>query len=88
MTVASKVSSAGRFGPRYGRRIRVKVSNIESMMRQKHKCPQCGRKSVKRISTGIWKCSKCETTFAGGTYLPDTPVGRASQKSFSKVGSE
>lgn len=84
MAVPSKSNSAGRFGARYGRKIRNKVSNIEAQMRQKHKCPQCGRKSVKRINTAIWKCSKCETTFAGGTYLPDTPVGRASQKASLK----
>jgi large subunit ribosomal protein L37Ae len=84
MAVSNKSSSAGRFGPRYGRKIRVKISNIEAQMRQKHKCPQCGRKSVKRINTAIWQCSKCDTTFAGGTYLPDTPVGRVSQKASLK----
>ena len=84
MAVSNKSSSAGRFGPRYGRKIRVKISNIEAQMKQKHKCPQGGRKSVKRINTAIWQCSKCETTFAGGTYLPDTPVGSASQKASLK----
>ena len=88
MAVSNTSTSAGRFGPRYGRRIRVKISNIEAQMRQKHKCPQCGRKSVKRINTAIWQCTKCETTFAGGTYLPDTPMGRVSQKVSGKVGSE
>ncbi len=84
MAVSKKSSSAGRFGPRYGRRIRVKISNIESQMKQKHKCPQCGRKSVKRVSTAIWECSKCDTKFAGGTYIPDTPVGRLSRKASLK----
>ena len=84
MAVSNKSSMAGRFGPRYGRKIRVKISNIEAQMKHKHKCPQCGRKSVKRINTAIWQCSKCETTFAGGTYLPDTPVGRVSQKASIK----
>ena len=88
MAVSKKSSSAGRFGARYGRKIRVKVSNIEAQMKQKHKCPQCGRKSVKRISTAIWQCKKCETTFAGGTYLPDTPVGKVKKKASGKVGSE
>ena len=37
MAVSNKSTSAGRFGPRYGRRIRVKISNIESQMKQKHK---------------------------------------------------
>ncbi len=44
-------------------------------MKQKHVCPVCGRKAVRRISTGIWQCQKCGATFAGGAYLPTTPAG-------------
>ncbi len=65
-----------RFGARYGRKLRRKVEEIEKKMKKKHRCPQCGRESVKRISTSIWRCSKCGTTFAGGAYLPETPAGR------------
>ena len=76
-----KVKSAGRFGPRYGRRIRKDVVAIEEKMRRKHKCPRCECRSVKRIGTGIWRCSKCGLTFAGGAYLPQTPAGIVAARS-------
>ncbi len=72
----NKVGSAGRFGPRYGLKIRRRVAAVEARMKQKHVCPVCGRKSVRRISTGIWQCQKCGATFAGGAFLPSTPVGK------------
>ena len=70
-----KVKSAGRFGPRYGRKIRKEVVMIESQMRRKHKCPRCARFSVKRAGTGIWRCSKCGLVFSGGAYRPVTAAG-------------
>jgi len=80
MPRTKKVGSAGRFGPRYGLKIRRRVAVVEEKMRQKHTCPVCGRKAVKRISTGIWQCQKCGATFAGGAYLPATPAGRIAKR--------
>ncbi|MBU7016085.1 MAG: 50S ribosomal protein L37ae [Theionarchaea archaeon] len=74
-----------RFGARYGRKLRKKVTEIEKKMKRKHKCPQCGRNAVKRISTGIWKCSKCGTTFAGGAYLPETPSGKIMKRTVKRL---
>lgn len=73
-----------RFGARYGRKIRKRVEAVETRMRKKHKCPQCGRISVKRISTGIWRCSKCGTKFSGGSYLPETSSGRIALRGIKK----
>lgn len=63
-----KTKSAGRFGPRYGKRVRAKLIKVEEKQRVKQKCPMCGRKPVKRLSKGIWKCSKCDKKFASDTY--------------------
>ncbi len=30
---------------------------------------------VHRESVGVWKCSKCDFTFAGGAYTPSTKLG-------------
>jgi large subunit ribosomal protein L37Ae len=76
----TKVGSAGRFGPRYGLKIRRRVAAVEARMKQKHVCPVCGRRAVRRISTGIWQCQKCGATFAGGAYLPTTPAGKVAKR--------
>ncbi|MBP2029414.1 large subunit ribosomal protein L37Ae [Methanohalophilus levihalophilus] len=77
--------SAGRFGTRYGRKDRKIVANIEERMHAPHKCNNCARPSVRRIGTGIWKCKKCGYTFAGGTYLPSTTMGRSVARYVSKA---
>ncbi len=66
-----KVKSAGRFGPRYGKRVRDRLVKVESKQRKKQKCPFCGKLGVKRLSKGIWKCPKCEKKFASNTYYLD-----------------
>jgi ribosomal protein L37AE/L43A len=30
---------------------------------------------VRRESVGVWKCNKCNFTFAGGAYSPTTKLG-------------
>ena len=62
-----KTGAAGRFGARYGTRVRKSLVKIEKKQRVKQKCPFCG-KTVKRISKGIWKCSYCGKTFASNAY--------------------
>jgi len=64
-----KVGSTGRFGPRYGKRIRTKIINVEKQQKQKQKCPYCNRPTAKRLSTGIYKCTKCSSKFTGKAYI-------------------
>jgi large subunit ribosomal protein L37Ae len=80
-----KTKSAGRFGVRYGRKIRKAIAEIEGKTKAIHKCPKCERKSVRRIGTGIWKCSKCGFTFGGGTYIPQTPMGITAQRAIKRL---
>ncbi|GAI08516.1 unnamed protein product, partial [marine sediment metagenome] len=54
------------FGSRYGKRVRAKLVKVESKQRIKQKCPFCGKLGAKRLSKGIWKCSKCDKKFAAG----------------------
>ncbi|HTZ42060.1 MAG TPA: 50S ribosomal protein L37ae [Candidatus Omnitrophota bacterium] len=63
-----KVRAAGRFGARYGKKVRNKLADVESKQRLKQKCPYCGKSGVKRTSKGIWECGKCGKRFASDVY--------------------
>jgi large subunit ribosomal protein L37Ae len=65
---SKKTRAAGRFGARYGRSVRTKLASVEDKQRKKQKCPYCGKMGVKRLSKGIWKCSKCDKKFASDIY--------------------
>ncbi len=71
MTKKRKVGSSGRYGPRYGKRIKKLVSDIEKTQKKRHICPKCKMKYVVREASGIWKCKKCGTKFAGMAYKPE-----------------
>lgn len=77
----SRTGSAGRFGARYGRVARKRISEIEADMNENHTCPDCGNDTVDRQGTGIWECGRCGYTFAGGTYRPQTPAGQTVKRS-------
>ena len=65
-----QVGVVGRFGPRYGVRIRRRVQEIEETRRGKHVCPKCQAQAVHRRSSGVWQCRHCGHVFAGGAYRP------------------
>lgn len=67
-----KVGTTGRFGNKYGSKVRHMVAKIEATSRAQHTCPQCLRLTLDRHSAGIWKCKKCKITLAGGAYQPTT----------------
>ena len=67
-TKLKKTKSAGRFGARYGKRVRVKLVKVETKQRVKQKCPFCEKLGVKRLSKGIWQCSRCNKKFASDVY--------------------
>ncbi len=82
-----KVGTTGRYGSRYGVGIRKRLLKIEPTQVQRHLCPNCGSRKVRRQSKGIFLCSKCRHEFIGGAYLPQTLTGgiigkMVSQKNF------
>jgi large subunit ribosomal protein L37Ae len=62
------LGSVKRFGSRYGRKPKIKFSQIETEQRKHHKCPYCSKMAVKRLALGIWQCKKCNSKFAGKAY--------------------
>ncbi len=68
MALPKELSTIKRFGTRYGRTTRHKIGLIESVQKQKHKCPYCAQQRVKRVAMGIWQCRKCNAQFTGKAY--------------------
>jgi large subunit ribosomal protein L37Ae len=67
-TKTRKVKSAGRFGARYGKKVRERVTKVELKQRKKQQSPFHPQGVAKRIAAGIWKCSKTGKTFADNAY--------------------
>ena len=97
-----QVGVVGRYGPRYGVRIRRRVQEIDETRRGTHVCPKCQAAAVHRRSSGVWQCHHCGHVFAGGAYRPvvttsfkrevaetaggEEPEGPASKESPAKPG--
>lgn len=65
-----KVGSSGRFGARYGKGVKKRLTKIEDAQKRKHQCPRCMRPGLKRVASGIWECRKCGLKMAGKAYEP------------------
>jgi len=65
-----KSKSAGRFGARYGKRTRARLVTVEEKQRVKQSCPFCEKEGIKRVSSGIWQCTRktCNKKFASDAY--------------------
>jgi len=72
MPRTKKVGPSGRFGARYGKGVKKRVTEIEKIQRKKHACPHCLRPGMKRLASGIWTCRKCGLKIAGKAYEPGT----------------
>ena len=68
MATLTKYGSTKRFGTRYGRRVKEKAGKIEQIMRETSLCPHCRLTKMKRLSAGIWQCSKCNIKYAGAAF--------------------
>jgi len=85
MTKTKKVGSSGRLGVRYGVSVRRRLAKVESQSKALYECTSCGRRRVKRKSVGLWSCSKCGYTFAGGAYLPLTKLGEMAERAARSI---
>jgi len=70
MGKTKKVGAAGKYGVRYGRRIRKRLLDVEKSKRERKPCPNCTKPALKRIAAGVWQCKKCGAKFAGKAYKP------------------
>ena len=63
-----KAKAAGRFGARYGKKVRANLNSIENKQRIKQTCPYCEKSGVKSLSKGVWFCKKCGKKFASRVF--------------------
>jgi len=68
MAKVKKHGSVKRFGARYGKTPKEKLGQIEKEQNKKHKCPYCHFNKVKKVSLGIWQCTKCGAKFTSKAY--------------------
>ncbi|KAK6728764.1 hypothetical protein RB195_006051 [Necator americanus] len=67
-----KVGIVGKYGTRYGASLRKMVKKMEVTQHSRYTCVFCGKEAMKRKAVGIWSCSKCNKTVAGGAYVYGT----------------
>lgn len=84
MARTKKVGSTGRFGARYGAKLRRRVLDIEKKRNEPTRCPACATRALKREAVGLWKCNKCGLLFAGGAYVPFTDAGKAAKRAIAQ----
>ncbi len=68
MMAKRKIEGHGKFGSRYGKKIRERALKVEKKAKKLYKCPNCSRVAVKRLSNGVWQCQKCGKKFASGAF--------------------
>ncbi len=81
-----KLKSVARYGARYGKKIRVRMLKVERDQHKKQPCPRCGLGTLKRKAAGLYACTKCQTEFAGGAYVPRTLAGTLVQRMIAQKG--
>ncbi len=65
-----KVDAAGKFGARYGKKLRKNYLIVHKNKKIDWECPKCLKTTVKRESAGVWVCTSCGNKFAGKAYKP------------------
>jgi len=72
-------------GIRYGASLRKRYRVVKQQKIALYRCGSCGRITVERVASGIWKCRHCKTTFAGGAYVLSTAAGEIAKRQISNL---
>ena len=52
----------------YGKKVREEVRQAQRTKTASYLCPACSRTAVRRLSVGLWQCTKCQKKFASKAY--------------------
>lgn len=80
-----KVGITGKYGTRYGAKLRKQVKAIEILQRSKYTCPFCGKNQMRRSAVGIWKCKACRRTVAGGAWEFNTTAAVTAKTTIQRL---
>jgi large subunit ribosomal protein L37Ae len=80
-----KAGIVGKYGTRYGGTLRKVIKKMEVTQHATYNCSFCGKNSVKRQATGVWKCSRCKKTMAGGSYVLSTAAAVTVRTAVSRI---
>ena len=90
-----KVGITGKYGTRYGAKLRKQVKQIEIIQRTKYQCPFCGKvikylkqSLVRRTATGIWRCRACRRQIAGGAWELATSTATTAKTTINRLKKE
>ena len=81
----AKVGITGKYGTRYGAKLRKQVKAFEILQRTKYVCPFCGKTSVRRHSVGIWTCTACRRSVAGGAWEFSTSAAQTAKSTINRL---
>jgi large subunit ribosomal protein L37Ae len=81
----AKVGITGKYGTRYGAKLRKQVKAFEILQRTKYVCPFCGKNSVRRHSVGIWTCTACRRSVAGGAWEFSTSAAQTAKSTINRL---
>ena len=81
----AKVGITGKYGTRYGAKLRKQVKAIEILQRTKYTCPFCGKDSIKRSAVGIWRCKACRRNIAGGAWEFSTTAAQTARSTINRL---
>ena len=80
-----KVGITGKYGTRYGAKLRKQVKSIEILQRTKYVCPFSGKNDVKRAAVGIWQSKSSRRKIAGGAWEFTTTAAVTSKTTIQRL---
>jgi large subunit ribosomal protein L37Ae len=83
-----KVGITGKYGTRYGQKLRKQVKAIEILQRTKYVCTFCGKNSIRRFAVGIWRCRACRRNIAGGAWEFSTTTAQTARTTINRLKKE
>ena len=84
----AKVGITGKYGTRYGAKLRKQVKAIEILQRTRYICIFCGKTALRRTAVGIWKCKPCRRTYAGGAWEFATIAATTAKTTINRLKKE